>query len=58
MAPAGGRVTLTARRAADWIQIEVADTGEGIQTEDLPQLFDPSEGFIATAKSIVSFAVA
>jgi two-component system sensor histidine kinase BaeS len=38
--PPGGAVTLSAHRAGDDVMIEVADTGSGIQPEDLPQVFD------------------
>jgi histidine kinase len=36
----GGAVTLSARRAADEIQISVRDTGVGIAAEHLPRIFD------------------
>ncbi|RPE39222.1 two-component system sensor histidine kinase BaeS [Streptomyces sp. Ag109_O5-1] len=38
--PHGGSVTLSARREADRVLIEVADTGAGIPPEDLPRVFD------------------
>ncbi|MCX4911218.1 HAMP domain-containing sensor histidine kinase [Streptomyces sp. NBC_00878] len=38
--PPGGRVTLSAHRAGDDVMIEVADTGSGIEPEELPQVFD------------------
>lgn len=38
--PAGGRVTLTTKRAREEVTIEVADTGKGIPAEDLPRIFD------------------
>lgn len=38
--PAGGQVTVTARRYGDEVQVSVKDTGIGIATEDLPHLFD------------------
>ena len=38
--PPGGTVTLSAHRAGDDVVIEVADTGSGVQPEDLPQVFD------------------
>ena len=39
---AGGQVSISARLAdeAGWIQVEVADTGVGIRTEDQAKLFD------------------
>lgn len=37
--PSGGRITLSAQRAQDSVQISVADTGRGIPREYLPQLF-------------------
>ena len=37
----GGRVTLSARRAGDWLEIAVADSGSGIAGEDLAKLFQP-----------------
>jgi nitrogen-specific signal transduction histidine kinase len=39
--PAGGRVTLQARLAPGWVEVEVVDTGPGFRDEDLPRLFDP-----------------
>ncbi|MEV0176154.1 HAMP domain-containing sensor histidine kinase [Streptomyces sp. NPDC050803] len=38
--PAGGTVTLAARRDGDDVVFEVADTGTGIGAEDLPHVFD------------------
>ena len=38
--PAGGAVTLGARRDADAAELWVADTGEGIDPERLPHVFD------------------
>ena len=38
--PAGGEVTLTLRRAGQWVQVIVVDTGIGISGEDLPHIFD------------------
>jgi PAS domain S-box-containing protein len=38
--PAGGRVKVSVRRAGGYVEIEVADTGEGIAPDFLPQVFD------------------
>jgi signal transduction histidine kinase len=38
--PPGGRVELTAERAADTVQVTVSDTGPGIPAEDLERVFD------------------
>ncbi|MEU8791317.1 HAMP domain-containing sensor histidine kinase [Streptomyces sp. NPDC048643] len=38
--PAGGAITLRARRQDDRIVLEVSDTGAGIEPEDLPHVFD------------------
>ncbi|MCC6555397.1 MAG: ATP-binding protein, partial [Polyangiaceae bacterium] len=38
--PAGGKVTLAARRCEAALSIEVADTGEGIDPADLHKVFD------------------
>lgn len=38
--PAGGAVTVRARRAGDAVVFEVADTGAGIGRDDLPHVFD------------------
>jgi len=37
----GGVLTLQARQTDEQIEIEVADTGEGIETDDLDQIFIP-----------------
>ncbi|MFO0959566.1 MAG: HAMP domain-containing sensor histidine kinase [Isosphaeraceae bacterium] len=37
----GGRVTLTTRRVGDGLEIEVADTGHGIDPSILDRIFDP-----------------
>lgn len=38
--PAGGTVTLTAEKLANTIRVAVRDTGEGIATEKLPNVFE------------------
>lgn len=38
--PAGGTVTLSCRRIEDWVELRVADTGDGVGAEHLPHLFD------------------
>jgi PAS domain S-box-containing protein len=38
--PSGGRVSVTARRTGDMVQIAVADTGIGIRQEFLARVFD------------------
>ena len=38
--PTRGSVCLATRRVAQGVQVEVADTGEGINPEDLPYIFD------------------
>ncbi|MDB5077373.1 MAG: cztS [Chloroflexi bacterium] len=37
---AGGRVTVTLESVDGWARLEVADTGIGIASEDLPHIFD------------------
>lgn len=38
--PAGGEVTLSLARDAQWVRVAVADTGVGIPAQDLPRIFD------------------
>ena len=38
--PKGGNVTVSAKEKGDWAEITVADTGEGIPAEDLPNIFE------------------
>jgi len=48
--PEGGRLSVTTSKVKfeDYVQIEIADTGIGIQPEDLKKIFDP---FFTTKKS-------
>ncbi len=39
--PSGGTLTVGTRRQAQWAELTVRDTGEGIPTELIPQIFDP-----------------
>jgi signal transduction histidine kinase len=39
--PSGGTLMVTTRRGGDWAEIAVRDSGEGIQREILPHVFDP-----------------
>jgi signal transduction histidine kinase len=39
--PAGGRLTVSARRAPEGVAFAVADTGAGIPPEDLARIFEP-----------------
>jgi len=41
MLPRGGVMTIKARESEDAIEIEVADTGEGIEPENLRNIFEP-----------------
>jgi signal transduction histidine kinase len=54
--PAGGRVTLSARRGAGELRLEVADTGAGIPFHMQPHVFDRFGGE-ATAGSGVGMAL-
>jgi signal transduction histidine kinase len=38
--PAGGQVMLCAERLGDAVEVRVSDTGEGIQPQDLPHVFE------------------
>ena len=38
--PAGGTVEIRATAGAEWIRVEVSDTGEGIDNQDLPHIFE------------------
>lgn len=38
--PSGGSIRLSAHPVGKWVQIEVADTGRGIDSKHLPHLFD------------------
>ena len=37
---AGGTIIVTARQQDGWVEVTVADTGEGIPPEDLPNIFE------------------
>jgi PAS domain S-box-containing protein len=39
--PRGGKVDVSARRTASTVQVSVTDSGEGIDTEFLPHIFEP-----------------
>jgi two-component system, OmpR family, sensor histidine kinase ArlS len=38
--PAGGKIVASTRRRRDMIELELADTGQGIPEADLPRIFD------------------
>jgi signal transduction histidine kinase len=40
VSPAGGTITLSARRLGDWAEITVSDEGPGLSSEDLSRAFD------------------
>ncbi len=39
--PTGGTLTLSARRAGKQVEVEVSDTGPGVQAQMVPRLFQP-----------------
>ena len=39
--PADGSVTVRAQPAGDWVEVEVADTGQGIALDERERVFDP-----------------
>ncbi len=45
--PDGGTITLEAERRNDFLEVRVADTGQGIDPRNLPKIFDP---FFTTKK--------
>lgn len=38
--PGGGSITVAAAQNGKWVEVSVADTGEGIPVEDLPHIFE------------------
>ncbi len=38
--PQGGTITVTARKAGNFVEVSVADTGEGVPAEELPNIFE------------------
>jgi CheY-like chemotaxis protein len=53
--PAGGSVTITTRDSADWVEIEVTDTGSGIPEAIRERIFEP---FVTTKGALGGSAVA
>ena len=41
MEDVGGRITITTRSEGDFVQVDVVDTGPGIDAQDLHKIFDP-----------------
>ena len=39
--PSGGKVTIGMKKEGGYVQLTVSDTGQGIQKEDLPHIFEP-----------------
>lgn len=39
--PEGGEIQIRAAREGDWVVLQVADTGEGIPSENLDRIYDP-----------------
>ncbi len=39
--PAAGRVTVSIRRRGEWVELQVSDTGAGMDPALLPQVFEP-----------------
>ncbi|HUR62995.1 MAG TPA: PAS domain-containing sensor histidine kinase [Candidatus Thermoplasmatota archaeon] len=46
--PGGGRIQVRAARAGDWVRVQVEDTGPGVPSEAIPQLFQPFSQVAAT----------
>ncbi len=38
--PGGGQIAISARQKPPWVEVRVADTGQGIDPENLPHIFD------------------
>jgi two-component system sensor histidine kinase BaeS len=60
--PAGGRITIEARRSPDhaggWIEIAVSDTGSGIDPDLLPRVFDRFASGAGSSGSGLGLAIA